>query len=94
MLHEAHRVGACIGRGDELERVGIFSIRARVASGVVGRLLPSELTGAPCIGRMASPIVVPVVNGMDSAGHNMVVVVATELFATEDGSSSVDIDVV
>ena len=56
-----------------------------------GRVLPSELTGAPCIGRMAIPIVVPVVTGMDSAGHDIVVVVATEL---EDGSSSVDIDVV
>ena len=57
----------------------------------VARVLPSELTGAPCIGRMAIPIVVPVVTGMDSAGHDIVVVVATEL---EDGSSSVDIDVV
>ena len=60
-----------------------------------GRVLPSELMGgAPVLRLVETPVVVPVVMGMDKAGHGMVVVVATELFATEDGASTVDMDVV
>ena len=67
----------------EADNFETFSVGVSKSKPVPNRFW--SCTGAPCIGLVASPSVVPVVNAMDSAGHNMVVVYATELFATEDG---------